>query len=484
MLLASRRIGLLDRYRVPYRVGLESPAGVVRLARAGEPGRELLFLAGSAPPVRPAFFADARVFARCAGEAELRALAAGRGGTWRADRPVLDDRGLPVTEALRRDDGSTIVPFDLDEACDVLLEERYVPPEPLARAAARRGYYRLRGLLPYQVQMQLRSRYRAVQERTQFPAWPTEPSLHALEAVLLGLVEELLGEPLPWIGNWPRPYRWAFVLTHDVERAVGYDRVDALRVAERRLDLRAAWFFVPERDYRVEASTLAAIRADGGEVGLHGLRHDGRDLSPRHFARRLAPMQGYAADWGATGFRSPSTQRHRDLVARLAVDYDSSWSDVATYEPQAGGCCSWLPFFLGDVVELPITLPQDHTLFRLLGDRSAAAWEAKADLLRRSGGMALLLTHPDYLDGELQGLYLQFAAACASDETAWHALPREVSSWWRDRAASSLELHSGRWSVVGPAAGTAQVRLGAPAPPAATDDDGEVETAAQMSPAA
>jgi hypothetical protein len=483
MLVASRRVALLDRYRVPYRVGLESPQGILRLTRSGQAEPELLFLAGSEAPAGGASFGGGRVFARCARETEVRALADERGGTWHLHQPIVGDGGATIARTLRRDDGSTIVPFDLDEVCDVLLEERYVPPEPLALRAARQGYYRLRGLLPYHLQMQLRGRYRSVQERTQFPAWPTELSLHALEASLLALVEELLGEPLPWIGHWPRPYRWAFVLTHDVERAGGYGRVEALRVAERRLGLRSAWFLVPERDYQVDESTLAAIRADGGEVALHGLRHDGRDLSRRHFPRRLGVMRAQAAAWNARGFRAPSTQRYRELITQLGVDYDSSWPDVATYEPQAGGCCSWLPFFIGDVVELPITLPQDHTLFRLLHDRSSREWEAKTDLLRRSGGMALLLTHPDYLDAELQGLYLRFAAAQAADETAWQALPHEVSSWWRDRAASSLELRSRGWSVVGPAAGAAQVRLGAPQHPGAGEQtDVDVEVAAQAPP--
>jgi hypothetical protein len=43
----------------------------------------------------------------------------------------------------------------------------------------------------------------------------------------------------------------------------------------------------------------------------------------------------------------------------------------------------------------------------------------------------------------------------------WHALPRDVASWWRRRGESSLHLDvdSDRWHVSGPATDDAVVRL-------------------------
>jgi hypothetical protein len=172
-------------------------------------------------------------------------------------------------------------------------------------------------------------------------------------------------------------------------------------------------------------------------------------------------MHAYAERWSASGFRAPATQRSAELMPRLGFDYDTSYCDVARYEPQAGGCCSWLPFFLGPVVELPITLPMDHTLFELLGHRDGSAWLEKAKFLRQRGGMALMLTHPDYLlDPARLATYEQFLGVFAGDETVWHALPREVSAWWRRRAASGIERSADGWRVVGPAAGEARVEVG------------------------
>jgi hypothetical protein len=182
-------------------------------------------------------------------------------------------------------------------------------------------------------------------------------------------------------------------------------------------------------------------------------------------------MKRYAEQWGAEGFRSPSTHRDATLLRDLGMQHDSSWSDVATYEPEPGGSCSWLPYFIGDVVELPITLPQDHTLFELRGERTEQRWLEKAAFLREEGGMGLLLTHPDYLaEPDRLALYGRFLATQASDTSAWHALPREVADWWRRRSVSSLQRSGDEWTVTGAAAADGRLRLGAPGLPHISPD--------------
>ncbi|MDP9226832.1 MAG: hypothetical protein M3P18_23915, partial [Actinomycetota bacterium] len=85
----------------------------------------------------------------------------------------------------------------------------------------------------------------------------------------------------------------------------------------------------------------------------------------------------------------------------------------------------------------------------------------KAAFLRERGGMALLLTHPDYmLDDWRLAVYEELLDAQAGAATTWHALPREVSSWWRRRAASTIERVDGVWRVVGPAAEDARIEWG------------------------
>jgi peptidoglycan/xylan/chitin deacetylase (PgdA/CDA1 family) len=224
-----------------------------------------------------------------------------------------------------------------------------------------------------------------------------------------------------------------------------------MRDVELEAGYRSSWNLVPE-GYDVDPALVHELSEAGFEVGVHGLRHDGRDFSSSAvLEERLVRIRSYAARWQATGYRSPSTLRVWDRMPGLGFDYDSSYSDTAPFEPQPGGCCSMLPYFNQDLVELPITLPQDHTLFVILGHDDESLWLQKAALIKAERGMALLLTHPDYATPPRLDAYRRFLEAHASDSTAWRALPRDVSAWWRSRAASRLERHGDGWRIVGPA---------------------------------
>jgi hypothetical protein len=186
-------------------------------------------------------------------------------------------------------------------------------------------------------------------------------------------------------------------------------------------------------------------------------------------------MREYARRWGAVGFRSPATQRTWEWMPLLGFDYDTSYHDTAPYEPTPGGSCSYLPYFVGnpgaagDMVELPITLPMDHTVFQILQHSDATVWLDKAADVRDRGGMALVLTHPDYVDDpRVADGYRRLLEAYRADPGVWRALPREVAAWWRRRAASTIEQTDGGWSVRGPAAVDCGIQLCRPGIPALT----------------
>ena len=125
----------------------------------------------------------------------------------------------------------------------------------------------------------------------------------------------------------------------------------------------------------------------------------------------------------------------------MGFDYDWSYTDTEPYEPQPGGCCTYLPFFNEDLVELPITLPQDHTLFEILQHDDGELWVGKAAGSATGSGMVLVLAHPDYAHDDRwprrwQALLDEFA----DDGANWQALPREVAAWWRARSASQPQL--------------------------------------------
>jgi hypothetical protein len=395
----------------------------------------------------------------------VRAQLAELGGDWRPDEPVRDGAGGRAGSVWRDDrSGSVLLPFDPGELMLTLWSERYRTLGAGARSgaakrAALRIYYLVRPALPRPVQLQLRRAFTRVQGRSSFPRWPVEDALHDLYDWLFELLAELAGRPVPWLELWPDGRSWALVLTHDVETEVGYRQRHLLRDPERELGYRSSWNFVAQR-YQVEDSVVRAVQDDECEVGVHGLRHDGRDLgSERLLRRRLPEIRKAAQRWDAVGFRSPATQRRWEWMPRLGFDYDTSSTDTDPYEPQPGGCCTTLPFFNEELVELPITLPQDHTLFAILGRPDAELWLSKARHIRSRGGMVLVLTHPDYAsDRRIADGYRSLLAEFRDDPTVWHALPREVADWWRRRAASTLRREDGEWRVAGPVARTGRVR--------------------------
>ena len=104
--------------------------------------------------------------------------------------------------------------------------------------------------------------------------------------------------------------------------------------------------------------------------------------------------------------------RNLDWFQTLAAEYDASCFDIDPFQAMAGGVGGVWPFLVGKFVELPYTLPQDHTLFIALGDTTNSIWIRKLEYLRPLAGMALMLTHPDYLmDEHCVDAYRQFLPA-------------------------------------------------------------------------
>lgn len=382
---------------------------------------------------------------------------------WRPLTPVQNLHGTTVGQVWTDDQGSVFLPFDPGEAMSWLWSERYTMLDNgrlrnQLRQLLVTLYYAVRPLLPRKLQLRLRRHHAARQTYPAFPGWPEEHALHDLYDWLLDQLQLIAGEPVPYLHPWPNGHTSAFVLTHDVETSAGRDAIETLRAPERARGLRSAWNLVPER-YPVADELLDQLRSEGCEIGVHGLRHDGRDLASRRMLRkRLPAIRAWADRWGAVGFRSPATQRSWDLMPLLGFDYDSSYTDSAPHEPRPGGCCTYLPFFIDDLVELPLTLPQDHTLFDILGLTDGSLWRSKVDALRSRGGLVLMIAHPDYVHcpGMLQA-WEDLLDQLSADPGAWHALPREVAVWWRRRAQSVPELADDVWVVRGPAAGEAVV---------------------------
>jgi peptidoglycan/xylan/chitin deacetylase (PgdA/CDA1 family) len=343
-------------------------------------------------------------------------------------------------------------PPEVDERLDwtFYLHERYASGPAQSRLV--RLYYGLKPLLPRRLQIALRRAYASRQKRRQFPAWPIESVLVDLQHREFRRDLRRSGaEEVPFVNFWPERNRFAFVLTHDVEGPAGVANIPRLLEIERRHGLVSAWYFVAE-DYPTDPELFEELRASGCEIGLHGITHRGSLFKDRsHFARQLPRIHRYLEAWRADGFRSPALHRNADWMAELGCRYDSSFPDTDPFEPQPGGCCSIWPYFLGDLVELPITVVQDHTLFEILRERSIDLWVTKSEWIIRHHGLINVIVHPDYaLTDERLKRYEEFIAFLARQEGGWHALPREVAHWWRVRERARVERRNGEPpSIVG-----------------------------------
>jgi hypothetical protein len=496
MFVCSRPSVVLDHFRVPYDVAAtDPPDGYVSLAARADPARADPARAdparadparadparadpARADPARadpgralrwPVFDADAAprrfrlgplvLHGRVLPDDRVRDLLPGG----QPDEPLGMDDGPPAS-VWRDGSGGIFLPFDPDEVVTGFWSEGYHARgngtgRPGLRAVAVKGYYLVRPVIPRSAQIFARRLYSRVQARTPFPRWPVEPSLHGFCDRVLRWAAEVAGTGVPYLAPWPAGRDWALVLTHDVETDEGLRRLPVLRDIEVAAGYRSSWNLVPGR-YQVPDDVVAALQADGFEVGLHGLYHDGRDLADGVLQERLPEMRRWAQRWQASGFRSPATHRAWDTMAGLPFEYDSSYPDTDPFEPQPGGCCSWLPYFNGPLVELPITLPQDHTLFVILRRTGAATWIDKSERIRAAGGMALLITHPDYLgQGPVAAAYTELLERFADDPTVWRALPVEVNRWWRRRAQTRVEPDGDGWRAVGPARDEARVAV-------------------------
>ncbi len=388
----------------------------------------------------------------------------------RAGDAVLDAAGHNVAWVNLDQASRTItLPFNLDEGIWNLLEERYLEGEKdqALMGWLRRAYYALKPWMPRWLQMSLRRKSAVNMSQRTFPAWPIDSSVDDLQFNLVRLILAAVPDHvLPMLSFWPQGNDFCLVLTHDVETQVGFDNIEKIASIERKYGFRSAWNFVAER-YPVNERVLQSLRDDGFEVGVHGLYHDGKMFQSRQrFLAEARQINFYLEHWQSSGFRSPSLLRNLEWLSQhIQAEDDSSLPSSEHYGAQPGGCCTVFPFVCPGcnerMVELPVSMPQDHTLLETLNLPPGAMlenWLETVQKIKSLHGMALLIVHPDYqLTNERLEAYERFLQAMKAEESCWFALPKEAARWWRERYQSHLMPREGEWVIDGPAADCGQV---------------------------
>jgi peptidoglycan/xylan/chitin deacetylase (PgdA/CDA1 family) len=345
-----------------------------------------------------------------------------------------------------------IQPDNVDHLLALVLGEGQFGPDHWQLSLARRYYYKLKPFLPRMFIRYLR-RVNSKSARNNFPlGWPIENRYARFQQEVIRQILLLSGQKsICYRPFWPEGYSYAFVLTHDVETAEGQNYVLEVADLDESFGFRSSFNFVPE-GYPLNHKLIQELRKRGFEIGIHGLKHDGKlFVSHSEFLKRAERINEHLKKLDAVGFRSPLMMRNPEWMQVLEIEYDLSFFDTDPYEPIPGGTMSIWPFMIGRFVELPYTLVQDHTLTVILGETTPKLWLEKVDFIERYRGMVMVNTHPDYLTDPLTlGVYTDFLQSMRKRTGYWHALPRDVARWWLGRAneTGSVKDSPLLWGIV------------------------------------
>ncbi|MFZ0962494.1 MAG: hypothetical protein WAO35_16480 [Terriglobia bacterium] len=379
-------------------------------------------------------------------------------------------RELPdALEYARVEQGSVSLPFYLSEVIESLRREKYITAlrhearEWSQNRFFRMGYYVARPFLPVPVRKHLQRFSLRGWHKHPFPRWPVDTTVEQIiESVLVLILRAGEHQAIPFIWFWPEAKQGCALMTHDVETTAGRDFCETLMDIDDSFGIKASFQVVPEERYKVPMRYLEGICKRGFEVNVQDLNHDGRLFDNfEEFQCRTKVIKEYAAAFNARGFRSAVLYRNVDWLNSLPFEYDMSVPNVAHLDPQHGGCCTIFPYFAGDILEIPVTVTQDYTLFHIFRDYSIELWREQTSRILERHGVMNFIVHPDYVtrDREMRVFkdLLAYLADLRAKAGLWTPLPRELSEWWRQRNGMRIVKNGNDWEIAG--AGKERARL-------------------------
>jgi hypothetical protein len=359
--------------------------------------------------------------------------------------------------------GSTAyLPFAPTELIENLRLEKYssallsAKEKCLELPAVRSVYYSVRRFLPATIRRALQKSYLRGRAASPFPNWPVDFTVDTLHTEFLKLWMKTQGlTRVPFIWFWPKGAQACIVMTHDVETSTGRDFTPNLMDIDSSFNIRASFQIIPEARYSFDDAYVSDLRNRGFEFNVHDLNHDGHLYRAwPEFLRRAGKINNAARQYGARGFRSGAMYRKPEWYRAFDFSYDMSIPNVARFEPQGGGCCTAMPYFIGKILEIPLTTVEDYSVFHILNEYSIDLWRNQVELILQRNGLISFLAHPDYLiEKRARKTYeelLAYIEQVVERERVWVALPGDVDRWWRARDAMTFVRDGNCWEIEGP----------------------------------
>ncbi len=277
-----------------------------------------------------------------------------------------------------------------------------------------------------------------------FPEWPIDKSVETLRHVFIRSLPKT-----PYIRFWPNKKETAAIITHDCDSSSSFRTMDKVLEIEERYNFKSSWNFVPKK-YKLNIKKIKELKRRGFEIGVHGYNHQGKMpfLPKRQAEIMIRDAKDILKDFDPKGFRSALLQRNEQFLNLLSqqFNYDSSVPDTDIYSPLAfrNGCSTVFPFMINNMVELPLTMPQEWRLIRMdmNTNRMLDLWKDKISYIRSVNGLININMHPDdFISGndKYLNLYERLLKEISKIENAWTTLPNKAALWWEKRDKAEIK---------------------------------------------
>lgn len=259
--------------------------------------------------------------------------------------------------------------------------------------------------------------------------------MDALRFALANVIEQLSRKKL-CRKTWNRRV-CVSVLTHDIDTKEGLKKSIRVKKLEENYDVPSAWF-VPAKEYSLDHGIIEELE-NNGEIGSHDTKHDGRlfNLSGKKLNKRLSDSKQTLerlTKHPIEGFRAPLLQHNQSILEGLreaGYSYDSSIPTWETKHPRTmrpHGLGTIYPLSLAGIVEIPLTVAQDHQLLSVVGLQPREVvdlWLSVFDMIKELGGCCVFLSHPEYdlLKNHDISAYEDLLNHLNSDRDAWVTTP-------------------------------------------------------------
>jgi len=238
---------------------------------------------------------------------------------------------------------------------------------------------------------------------------------------------------------------------------------------------------------------IRQLQDRGMEIAVHGWTHVDLERysveqQRQHLLRALDIFGRHGIS--AMGFRAPYLRRNdiiREAVEAAGFRYLSSqpilWGTVGrsdepdgrfqAYQQAINFYVPWLsaehlslPTVQGQIIEIPVSLPDDEMLVERLGADSAQITRIWTDILYQTHAREELFTiqlHPERAIVCAPAVRRVLDAACSCNPPVWIARLDEIAEWWRQRVALQVDVkhrENGQYDIAiqGPAQASAVVR--------------------------